>query len=160
MKEVVREAVEHKNYVPALRFAMAYPLAGELVRRVAALARGREVQPISEQHPLARIIQNSLFVGGIGILGDALISLERGKESALGLLLGPAVGTAVEAGTRGMDILGSALQERRGVAGATQKRKQATKGMARFLMRKVPFIGGRMVERSKSAVEKARTPKY
>jgi hypothetical protein len=74
------------NMKPLAYFLSAYPIAGEMVGNVRAVARGK---PREEEGP-ARLVSNYTMVGGLGLFSDTITAARMGKlvES----ILGPTVG--------------------------------------------------------------------
>ena len=159
-REVYNEA-KQGNYAPLMRMATTYPLVGSQLREAQSFIRGRKPETQKTLGQTGKTIEDMLMVGGIGILGDMLISLGRGKESALGITTGPAIGDILEGGTFGADV-GQAfwkefVERQYGSAGKTGT---ALGRVGRFATKKVPFVGPRLSEWLKSPSERARTPKY
>jgi hypothetical protein len=158
MEEVVREA-KVGNYAPLARLAATYPIIGEASRQVNTVVRhpltGKEEFPTDAQGIIKRALEDSIYVGGLGIFSDAVSAAMRGKESWTGLFAGP-----------GVTDVGSELKSFYDMAqhrfGGLAEKKKYEEAQRKWLMgwaKRVPFAGSALAETMKTPQEIAKTIK-
>ena len=154
MDEVGRE-VAAGNLNPAIRLLAYYPIGGELAKQVGRRLRGQEVMSPQEvwdldtKSKVQRALHNMLYVGGLGIMTDFLSSTLRGQEAAAGYAVGPGV-TDVLQEFVGLAQMGQHVLN---LPEEQQKLETSRKQFQRRQLRRVPFLGPRLAERTKSLQE-------
>lgn len=74
--QVVNEAAKG-NMKPLAYFLSLYPVAGEVAGDIRSLIKKRDRKNFD--HPLMRLVDNVLTVGGIGIASDAMVQAHHGR---------------------------------------------------------------------------------
>ena len=159
IEEVFKEGIERGNWRPLARMVAVFPIAGEGARRAQSFARGRELKEIDWEDPkalLQRAVENSLYVGGIGIVTDLARSAALGKEALLSAAIGPAA-TSVAELTTGAVRLG---QHRFGGPQEKRKYETAMKYMGRQITKRIPVVGPMLAEQQKTQQQRRQSRKY
>jgi hypothetical protein len=132
--EVVGEA-RKGNYMPLVRFALAFPLVGEIVADVQSVAKGGKERP---ENIVARLAENYAAVGTFGLFYDAFRSAQYGEVGVLRRMVGPTVSDIAQTGA-GLYEAGEYVAS----GGQTRTGKDMTppKMIARQLAQNIPVVG-------------------
>lgn len=158
MEEVVKEA-KAGNYAPLTRLAVTYPIVGEASRQVNSVIRhpitGKEEFPTDAQGIIKRALEDSIYVGGLGIFSDAVSAASRGKESWTGLFAGPGI---TDIGSE-LKSLFDMSQHRFGGPAEKQKYDESQRKWLMGWAKRVPFAGSAIADTMKTPQEIAKTIK-
>jgi len=158
MEEVVKEA-KLGNYAPLARLAVTFPIVGEASRQANTVLRhpitGKEEFPTDAQGLIKRALEDSIYVGGIGIFSDAVRAAARGKESWTGFFAGPGI---TDIGSEVKSIYDMA-QHRFGGLAEKQKYEESQRKWLMGWAKRVPFAGSAIAETMKTPQEIAKTIK-
>ena len=156
MEEVYKEA-RKGNFAPLARMTVTFPLVGEAVKDMGDLIRhpvtGQRELPDSVKKGVARALENSIYVGGLGIFSDAISAAARGKESWTGFVAGP-----------GASDIGSEFKSLWDMGkhrfGGIENRQKYNDAQRKWLMgwaKRGPYVGSALSETMKSPQELSKT---
>ncbi len=118
--EVLKPAIQDKNFAPLLRYTVLGLVVGEGISDLKAFVRRRE----RPTNPIERGMDNLASVGGMGLLQDAINAAGRGSEAMLSFIAGPTV---------------SDISKAAGGVGLALQGKPKT--LARFILGNIPVVG-------------------
>lgn len=106
LRELIKPAISG-NVKPLATYLILGLIVGEGIADTKAAVRGRE----RPTNPAERMLDNISNVGGVGILGDALTSAQRGPEAVLSFLSPPVISDVAKLyGNAGLAVQGKPSQ--------------------------------------------------
>jgi hypothetical protein len=132
--EVVQEA-RKGNYMPLARFALAFPLVGEIVADAQSVAKGGRERP---ENMVARLAENYAAIGSFGLFYDAWRSAQYGEVGILRRMVGPTLGDIGQLGG-GLGEMGKYIAAGGETPGGEEM--AMPKMLGRLASQNVPVIG-------------------
>lgn len=130
----VWEEVKHGNLLPAAKMVALFPVAGEVVNDLRALARGSE-RPTDYT---TRVLENFFAVGGLGLATDFVQSTARGTRGIFSFFAGPAFSDA-ETVIRELSTVARTADD-------PLARERAGTRLGSWAVRQIPYAGPQLAE--------------